>query len=159
MIKNPRLAALLGGVIFVQVVAPALGHPGSGIVVDRQGLVYFTDTGHGVWKIDERGQLKSHGGQAFHWMTVDVDGRFAKTRWPAFAEPSAEIQRVGDKPTLLVASDFPLTVSRDGTLYYPDLGRDQRVQVVRLVPSGNRSVLATLPAVSDNGPLPGPETA
>jgi hypothetical protein len=64
-----------------------------------------------------------------------------------------EIQRVGANPTLLLSSDFPLTVSDDGTLYFPDLGRDQRVKIIRLTPSGSRSVLATLPAVSDSGPL------
>jgi hypothetical protein len=86
-------------------------------------------------------------------MAIDLDGRFRKTRWPSFHEPSSEIHVAGINPSLLVSSDFPLTIGRDGALYYPDLGRDERVQVVRLAPSGNKSVLATLPAVSDGRPL------
>ena len=31
-------------------------HPGSGIVIDKEGNIYFTDTGKGVWKIDTKGQ-------------------------------------------------------------------------------------------------------
>jgi len=37
-------------------------HPGSGIVVDRDGNVYFTDTGSGIWKLDRQGKpTKVHG--------------------------------------------------------------------------------------------------
>ena len=32
-------------------------HPGSGIVVDSVGQVYFTDTGKGVWKLGTQGEL------------------------------------------------------------------------------------------------------
>ncbi|MEK6406879.1 MAG: hypothetical protein AABN34_07945 [Acidobacteriota bacterium] len=158
------LAAVLLILLFTLVITPALGHPGSGIAVDRHGDVYFVDTGRGVWKIDKRGQLTLQGGSAFHWMAIDFDGRLAKTRWPGHSEPSAEIERVGVNPTLILSSDFPVTVGRDGALYYPELGSDQRVQVVRLTRAGDRSVLATLPAVSDglalrwlNGIAAGPD--
>jgi hypothetical protein len=97
--------------------------------------------------------LKPHEGSAYHFMANDLDGRFAKTRWPSFSEPSSEVERAGTNPTLLVSSDFPLTVGRDGNLYYPNLGPDERVHVTRLTPSGSLSVLATLPAVSDSGAL------
>ncbi|MEK6320063.1 MAG: hypothetical protein AABN33_00125 [Acidobacteriota bacterium] len=153
MIKKTLLAAVLLILVFIQVITPAFGHPGSGIAVDGEGHVYFVDTGHGVWKIDKRGQLTPHQGSAFHWMAIDLNGRLAKTRWPSHSEPSAEIERVGVKPTLILSSDFPVTVGPDGALYYPELGSDQRVQVIRLTPAGDRSVLATLPAVSDGGAL------
>jgi len=34
-----------------------MAHPGSGILVDRHGQVYFIDTGSGLWKIDKRGAV------------------------------------------------------------------------------------------------------
>lgn len=149
---NKRLLTVVL-LILLFTLTPAFGHPGSGIAVDRQGNVYFLDTGRGVWKIDTRGQLTPQGGSAFHWMAIDSDGRLAKARWPGHSEPSAEIERVGVNPTLILSSDFPVTVGRDGALYYPELGNDQRVQVVRLTPAGDRSVLARLPAESDGLPL------
>jgi len=133
------------------VVIAALAHPGSGIVVDRQGQVYFVDTGQGVWKLDTQGRLTPHEGPAFHWMTIDTDGRFTKT--PLLSSPSAEIRQVGINPTLILSSDFPLAIGRDGALYYPELGRDERLQVIRLVSSGARTVLAKLPAATEGGPL------
>ena len=38
--------------------AAASAHPGSGIVVDPQGQVLFTDTGHAVCKVDANGNWK-----------------------------------------------------------------------------------------------------
>jgi hypothetical protein len=141
------------------IVTGAFAHPGSGIVVDSQGQVYFVDTGKGVWKIDNRGRLTPHPGSAFHWMTMDFEGRFAKTRWPAFNEPSSVLERVGMNPTLIVSSDFPLTIGRDGAIYFPDLNRENRLQIIRLTPSNDRTVLASLPPRLRwlNGVAAGPE--
>jgi len=133
------------------VVSMLSAHPGSGIVVDRQGQVYFADTGHGVWKIDTNGRLTSMGGPRFHWMTRDTEGRFAKTALPTFRD--AELTKLGANPLLMLSSDFPLIIAPDGALYYPELGRDQRVQIIRFTSSGARSVLATLPAKTESGTL------
>ena len=66
---------------FITVAAhPAIAHPGAAIVVDAKGRVYFVDTGHGVWTVDAAGKLVDLGGPAFHWMTLDSDGRFAGLR-------------------------------------------------------------------------------
>ena len=129
----------------------ASAHPGSGIVVDREGQIYFVDTGSGVWKIDTHGTLTRHPGLAYHWMTIDVDGRFANVRLPSGS--TWGITQAGANPTLILASDFPIAVGRDGNLYYPLPGPDGRVQVIRLMPSGHTSVLATLPAETESGPL------
>lgn len=129
----------------------AVAHPGSGIAVDRRGQVYFVDTGQGVWKVDAEGRVTPHEGPAFHWMAIDVDDRFARVRFPSF--PSAEVKHVGGNPTLILSSDFPLVVGSDGALYYAQLGRDGRLQVIRLTAKGDRSVLATLPASTESGPL------
>src|SRR4030095_10055214 len=55
----------------------ASAHPGSGIVIDKDGQVFFTDTGQGVWKIDKQGKLISIPASLFHWMTLDEFGYFA----------------------------------------------------------------------------------
>ena len=50
---------------------PVAAHPGSGIVVDAQGQVFFVDTGQGVWKIDAQGRLSLYHTLAYHWMALD----------------------------------------------------------------------------------------
>ena len=142
-------------VVVLMGVLPSFGHPGSGIVVDAEGRIYFTDTGQGVWRIDERGKVTAMKGSAFHWMTIDRESRFAG-EWPEFVEPSTKIERVGRHPTLLVASDFPITTDGDGALYYPEFAEKGPLRVYKLDRSGKRgarSVLATLPTGADGGEL------
>jgi sugar lactone lactonase YvrE len=129
----------------------AVAHPGSGIVVDRRGQVYFLDTGAGLWKIDTRGALISVSAHRFHWMTMDSNNRFHDVRLPS--NPDWEIARAGDDPELLLASDFPVAMGQDGNLYYPILEPGSGLQILRLDPSGRTSVLATLPATTGKGPL------
>lgn len=143
----------LAGVLLVtlMIIRGAFAHPGSGIVADRCGNVYFVDTGRGVWKVDAQGRLLPHKGPAFHFMTIDTDGHFRKTRFPS--GPSADIKSVGSDPALILSSDYPLTVGRDGALYHPELRHDDRLQVIRMTPSGARTVAATLPASTESGAL------
>ena len=130
--------------------SPVLAHPGSGIVVDRQGQVYFVDTGIGVWKIDLRGVLVRHEGPAYHWMTIDHEGRFRQEHMPRL--PGGDVSVVGPDPTLILSSDFPLMLGSDGALYYPQAGSDGRVRVMRLAPSAGRELFAVLPAATEVGP-------
>ena len=129
----------------------AVAHPGSGIVVDRRGQVYFLDTGAGLWKIDTRGALTNISAHRFHWMTIDSNNRFHNVRLPS--SPDWEIARAGDDSGLFLASDFPIAMGRDGNLYYPSLEPGSGLQIMRLTPSGQTSVLATLPAGTGKGPL------
>ena len=151
----PKIGRTFCKVVVAQMIAlgvwnaSALAHPGSGIAADQHGHVYFTDTGQGVWKIDASGRVSPHEGQAFHWLAIDRADRFAGISSPAFFEPSAQIQKAGRNPTLLLASDFPVTTDRAGALCYPELGDDKRLRVYRLLPSGERLVLATLPSSVD----------
>ena len=131
---------------------PAAAHPGSGIVVDRLGQIYFTDTGGGVWKIDVRGKLTLvNPDLRLHWMTIDVEDRFKDVRFPS--GPGWEIDRLGWNPTLILASDFPLAMGQNGKLFYPTQGRAEGVQILQLIPSGRSSVVATLPDAATGGPL------
>jgi hypothetical protein len=154
--------------LFVVVVGNAVsfGHPGSGIVADGEGRIYFTDTGQGIWRIDERGRVTAHQGSAYHWMTIDRLSRFAEGRWPEFVEASTKIERVGKDPTLLLASDFPLTTGSDGALYYPEFAEGV-LRIYRLDPSvagGERKVFAIIRSGADgkkiewcNGMAAGPD--
>jgi hypothetical protein len=95
-----------------------LAHPGSGIALDRQGNVFFVDTGHGVWRLDSKGHLSDWGRPAFHWMALDLDDRFGATRLPYSA--NAEMRVTGKEPRVVVSSDYPVVIGADGALYYAD---------------------------------------
>lgn len=137
---NFPLAALIL-VAATAIVADA--HPGSGIVVDRRGRVYFADTGGGVWVIGPGGKLARHGGPRFHWMAIDESERPSGTSLPSI--PGGQITAVGNSPTLLLSSDVPIAIGREGTLYYPEFGRDERLRIMQFTRSGVRSALAVLP--------------
>jgi sugar lactone lactonase YvrE len=59
--------------------------------------------------------------------------------------------RLGARPTLLLSSDVPVVIGRDGSLYYTSRGASPRLQ--RMRPSGETSVLATLPVRNESGAL------
>jgi sugar lactone lactonase YvrE len=131
-------------------------HPGSGIAVDRLGQIYFLDTGSGLWKIDTRGTLVRITAPRFHWMTLDTDDRFAHVPLPSGA--TGDITRVGTAPTLLLASDYPLAITRDGNLYYPSRrARGAALDVLRVNASGRSSILATIPLPYLNGLAAAPD--
>jgi sugar lactone lactonase YvrE len=124
---------------------PAMAHPGSAIVVDRLGQIWFLDTGDGLWKIDTHGALIRLGGNRFHWMTLDQDNRFSGATLPR------DVTRVGESPTLLIASDYPIAMGRDGNLYYPSVAPSGRVQILRAPPTGLATAVVTLPATTASG--------
>jgi DNA-binding beta-propeller fold protein YncE len=133
--------------------APSVpAHTGSGIAVDRFGQVFFLDTGSGLWKIDPQGRLSQLSGQKNHWLALDPNNGFASGRLPTDPNLDWVITRVGANPTLLISTDFPIAIGEEGYLYYPS-GRPGSLQIMRTPPSGETSVLATLPA-TERGPLP-----
>ncbi len=152
-LKGGMVTRLTALVLMAVVLFPTalMAHPGSGIVVDRQGVVYFLDTGSGVWKIDLHGKLTHLPGPMFHWLTIDADDRFRAVRLPAGAR--GDITRVGATPTLLVASDFPLALGSNGNLYYPASAAGAGLQLVELTPAGRTTVLTNLVAATGGGAL------
>lgn len=129
----------------------ASAHPGAGIAVDRTGQVYFLDTGSGLWKIDTSGKLIHLSNILFHWLVLDENNRFANTQLPTGS--LGEIVRVGTNPTVLLSSDYPLTIGTDGNLYYPS-GAAGNLRLIKMSPSGTTSVVTTLPAMVNGAPLP-----
>ena len=127
-------------VLCVLLAASVYAHPGSGIVIDKEGQVFFTDTGQGVWKIDRQGNLTHLPASLFHWMTIDEAGYFAESQ-KNFGEWFERVTPQSSKPALIMSSDFPLTINRDGNLYYADT-RPRSARIVRRTPDGKESVLA-----------------
>jgi sugar lactone lactonase YvrE len=123
---------------------PIMAHPGSGIVVDRRGEVYFLDTGSGVWRIDLSGKLTQLPGPRFHWMALDADDCFSTAHLPTGA--GGDITRVGTSPTLLVASDYPVAIGGNGLLYYPSYASGSGLKLMELTPTNQTRVLANLSA-------------
>jgi DNA-binding beta-propeller fold protein YncE len=127
-----------------------LGHPGSGIAVDSHGRMVFVDTGAGVWRLDTDGKLNKLPGPAYHWLAFDRTGRLSKVELPSFAENGARTVSVDQ--SILLASDFPITVDSQGALYYPRL-LDGALRIFRFAPSGITSTFATVGADSQGKPL------
>jgi hypothetical protein len=143
---QPRV--LVAGCILLLAAGGASAHPGSGIVVDRRGNVYFLDTGQGVWKIDTGGKLSLFHTLAYHWMALDEAGHFARSDRLGDLDGGSfvRITPAGSKPALILSSDFPVAVGSDGGLHYvPFTPRGPR-ELVRRDPEGRRTVLAKLPA-------------
>lgn len=126
-------------------------HPGAGIAVDRLGQVYFLDTGSGLWKIDTRGRLTHLSGTLFHWLALDENNRFSNSQFVSGA--LGEILKVGANPTVLLSSDYPIAIGRDGNLYYPS-GPAGSLRMMKMTPEGTTSVIATLPPTVNGEPLP-----
>src|SRR4030095_9240499 len=78
---NRRILSLFA-LVLLSLPPPALAHPGSGIVVDDRGQVFFQDTlGRTIWKIDAEGKLTEfHLGIGGHWMCLDAGGSFARAQ-------------------------------------------------------------------------------
>jgi hypothetical protein len=143
MNSRRKFALTMLGIILAATGRCAVAHPGSGIFVDAQGQVYFTDTGEGVWKIDAKGKLARMAGSAWHFMAGDMDGRFANApdafgRWFERASPR------GSAPAILLCSDFPCAVGKDGNLYFantlPFFSDNPRpTLVVRRTPDGEQT--------------------
>ena len=135
------LRTFISLVLCVLLGSSAFAHPGSGIVIDKDGNVFFTDTGQGVWKIDNKGQLTYLPASWYHWMTIDESGYFAGAQ-KSFGEWFERITAQNTKPVLITCSDFPITINRDGYLYYADTRRSSP-RIIRRTTDGVESVLAS----------------
>lgn len=125
-------------------IGTAFAHPGASIHVAADGRVFFVDTGSGVFVVGLDGRLMRHPGPAFHWFALDEASRLGATPWPAI--PGSDIESVGKNPTVVLSSDFPVAVGRDGALYYPRLDGEREWNIFRVAPSGARTVFARFPA-------------
>ena len=122
----------------------ASAHPGSGIVVDQDGQVFFQDSqGGAIWKIDTHGKLtKYYDKMGGHWMALDSAGSFSRIDLKLVKR----ITPFASRPTLLVADGgAPLVVNPDGNLYHGhDLLEGGRVEVgiTRISPDGTQTLFS-----------------
>jgi len=122
----------------------AAGHPGSGIVVDRLGQIYFLDTGSGLWRLDTRGGLTHLSPLRNHWVAIDESNAFTQARLPTDTGRDWVITAAGSSPTMLISTDFPLVIGQDGNLYYPS-ARETSVRLLRKSATGTPAEFVRLP--------------
>lgn len=96
--------------------ADACAHPGSGIVVDDGGNVYFTYTSRGTAKIDINGRMTIiYNNAGGHWMCLDRAGVFANAQPKFFRRVTPD----GQRPAVIYADGgAPIAVSPNGYLFY-----------------------------------------
>lgn len=140
MAKRLLSFACIGFFITVAV-HPAIAHPGAAIVVDAKGQVYFVDTGHGVWTVDAAGKLVDLGGPAFHWMTLDSDGRFAGLRVQGGSFEF--VAKAIDGGVLILSSDFPVALGND-FVYFAPYAKTPPLRVLRLTRDGRTEPAAVI---------------
>jgi sugar lactone lactonase YvrE len=126
----------------------ALAHPGSGIVVDPQGRVYFSEAGDidahlpgAIWQIDAQGKLTRLQEGGAHYLTLDAQRGFAPTnlaRW--FGERVTPWLQRADTPdaALIQADGQPIAMCGDGSLYFAK----GNLQVTRLSSDGTLTTMA-----------------
>jgi len=127
----------------------ASAHPSSGIVVDEQGDVFFSDIERGLLRIDVRGKVSTvfpkEGG---HWLALDESGSFSNVdfaksaHWPRWFKRRTS---AGAHPALITDGGSPLVVAPDGNLYY--VCNDERMipgglLIARLTPDGKETLLS-----------------
>jgi SMP-30/gluconolaconase/LRE-like protein len=127
----------------------ASAHPSSGIVVDEQGDVFFSDLDRGVLKIDVRGNVTTvYPREGGHWLALDASGSFSKVdfgkspHWPRWFKRRTP---AGVRPALISDGGSPLVVASDGNLYY--VCNDERMipgglLIARLTPDGKETLLS-----------------
>lgn len=164
--SSPRATASFLAVAVLTILTSSLfGHPGSSIVADAKGNLYFVDTGQGVWKLDPSGKLTLIHSAAYHWMALDENVGFGKSNsLGEFDGGTFElITPAATIPALIISSDYPIAVAADGALYFVPFQPKGPRELIRRDPSGRRSVFAQLPASANgtmqwiNGIAQGPE--
>src|SRR5262249_10286244 len=110
------------------IIFPASAHPGSGIVVDARGWIYFNEAVDpdarlpgSIWQIDPQGNLTRLQSGGPHYLALDTKWTLAGAdlaRWvservtPWFQEADTADAR------LIQADGQPLVLHSDGSLYF-----------------------------------------
>ena len=130
-----RAAIIITTLLSLAVADSTLAHPGSGIAVDREGQVYFTQTnGKGTWKVSPKGELTLISDVRYHWLDIDLKGHFSRSKLKDFQRITPD----GATPAILLCGNFPFTVNRDGNIYYA-LWKPGRLEISCQSPDGKVS--------------------
>lgn len=122
-------------------------HPGSGIVVDRNGQVFISDLTRGLLKIDARGKVTTVNREGGHWLALDERGSFSRVDFAKSAHAPRWFKRrtpSNFRPTLITDGGSPLLVGQDGNIYF--VCNDEKMipgglQIGRITPDGKESLL------------------
>ncbi len=133
--------------LFALTVPRMAAHPGSGIVVDQKGHVFFIDSGGDgfLWKIDPGGKrtlVRKGRLQGLHWLTLDEKGRYSgedlKKWFDRRITPNfGRVPLSGSRSALLQTDGCPMVVDRDDVLYFAK----DNVEIARLSPDGRVTLL------------------
>jgi hypothetical protein len=125
----------------------AVAHPGSGIVVDELGQVFFADLSRGLIEIDSNGNATTVHKEGGHWLALDPRGSFSRVQfamsdhWPRWFKRRTPD---GVAPALITDGGSPLVIGRDGNLYYA-CDDEQMIpgglQIGRLSPDGKLTLV------------------
>jgi hypothetical protein len=107
-----------------------------------------------VWTVDAAGKLVDLGGPAFHWMTLDSDGRFAGLRVQGGSFEF--VAKAIDGGVLILSSDFPVALGNDFVCFAP-YARTPPLRVSRLARDGRTEPAAVIKTRAQwlNGPAQG----
>ena len=132
-----KATIIVTALVTLSLAESVLAHPGSGIGVDREGQVYFTQTnGKGTWKVSPKGELTLISAVRDHWLCIDLEGGFSRSNLKGFERITPD----GSKPTILSNGDYPFTVNRDGNIYSA-LWKPGRLEINRQSPDGKVSAV------------------
>jgi sugar lactone lactonase YvrE len=150
-------ALLVCALLVVTSAAPARAHPGSGIVVDRHGNVYFVRFGTGmimkttpagvttVFVPEGRVSLPHHlilGRDGFLYAASDNDGRVYRIDSTGRVNMFFDSRRIGQRTRVSVgAGGDPFTVDSAGNIYA--LAEPNAAAIVRISPQGAVTSLAS----------------
>jgi len=153
MIRTLVILVLLTVGVCLLPLVQAQAHPAWGIVVDRQGQVYFSDLVN-VWKIDTQGKLSLFraGRDHTHDLNIDDAGNIygAENSYdPAtqrFFSAIWKMTPAGSFSYLLAPTENPppgtsIWKDRGGNMYRVDSHPKGQLLVLKRTPSGNVSVL------------------
>jgi len=132
-----KASMIMTALVILALAESALAHPGSGIAVDGEGQIYFTQTnGKGTWKVNSKGELTLISDVRHHWLDIDLAGNFSRSHLKDFQRITPD----GAKPAILTCGDFPFTVNRDGNIYYARW-KPGRLEIDRQSPDGRVSAM------------------
>ena len=141
--------ALMFQLVFFLFPPAAQAHIGAGIVVDRDGRIYFLDTSRGrIWMVDSAGRLQSfaehkHGDT----LVLGVDGNLycedviSGGVWKISPQGVATEVLSKAKRSAIVGWTYLLTVGADGTFYFVS-GYPDQVKLHKMSPSGEGTIFA-----------------
>lgn len=132
---------LLIASFLVSCMAAGAAEPGSGIVVDLERQVWFTDSGTGVWRLNGRGEMTLQFKHPAQWLGFDSDGRYAHSK-PEFYQ---RITPKGVNPSMLGSTSGPIAIGPEGDVYYAASNESGPLHILRLSPKGERFVVAQVP--------------